>query len=197
MLRRLADLLRYPDARLMRAPDDSPEIREFFDEIERVDPEGMEELYTQTFDLNPVATLEIGWHLWGEQYERGRFLADLRALQASLGIDEGTELPDHLTVLLETLDRMDDPAPLAERIAPALAKIAAPLEEHGNPYRHLIAAAVALLPACGEKVARSEAKGRMRGGGAGDEVAPSPGATRPPLPASGERGHHPYRGTSA
>lgn len=141
MLQRLADLLRYPEARLARASDDSPEVAAFFDEIERVAPEGMEELYTQTFDLNPVATLEIGWHLWGEQYERGRFLADLRALQASLGIDARNELPDHLTVLLETIDRMNEPGPLAEQIAPALQKIAAPLEEHGNPYRHLIRAA--------------------------------------------------------
>ena len=140
MLRRLASLLRYPDAPLTRLPGDAPEVAEFFDEIERVAPEGMEELYTRTFDLNPVATLEVGWHLWGEQYERGRFLADLRALQASIGVPMSSELPDHLTVLLETLAAMDDPQRLAQQIAPALEKIAQPLEEQGNPYRHLIRA---------------------------------------------------------
>lgn len=137
---RLAELLRYPDARLTRSAEDGAEVMAFFDEIERVDPEGMEELYTRTFDLNPVATLEIGWHLWGEQYERGRFLADLRALQEEIGVASAIELPDHLTVLLPTLARMTDPSALIARIAPALDKIAAPLNEHGNPYRHLIAA---------------------------------------------------------
>lgn len=140
-LLRLAELLRYPAERLTRSAIDGPHVSAFFDEIEHVVPEGMEELYTRTFDLNPVATLEVGWHLWGEQYERGRFLADLRALQEKLGVDAGTELPDHLTIVLETLARMDDPAPLAEQIEPALQKIAAPLEEQGNPYRHLIRAA--------------------------------------------------------
>lgn len=140
MLRRLASLLRYPDGPLTRLPDDAPEVAEFFDEIERVAPEGMEELYTRTFDLNPVATLEVGWHLWGEQYERGRFLANLRELQASLGVPMSNELPDHLTVLLETLALMEQPESLARQIAPALEKIAKPLEEQGNPYRHVIRA---------------------------------------------------------
>ncbi len=37
-----------------------------------------EELYTRTFDLNPVCALEIGWHLFGEDYERGAFLVRMR-----------------------------------------------------------------------------------------------------------------------
>lgn len=146
-LLRLAELLRYPDDALVASPDDSPEVALFFEEIARVSPDGMEELYTRTFDLNPVATLELGWHLWGEQYERGRFLAELRALQEYLGVDASTELPDHLTIILPTLARMERPATLAVKILPALEKIAAPLEEQGNPYRHLIRAAAALASA--------------------------------------------------
>jgi nitrate reductase delta subunit len=145
MLARLADLLRYPDTRLTRLAGDSDGVNAFFDEIEHVAPEGMEELYTRTFDLNPVATLELGWHLWGEQYERGRFLADLRALQEGLGVEMTSELPDHLTVVLLTLARMESPETLVRQIAPALEKIAKPLDEQGNPYRHLIHAAVSAL----------------------------------------------------
>lgn len=139
-LLRLASLLRYPDPPLRRAADDSDDIAAFFDEIDRVVPEGMEELYTRTFDLNPVATLELGWHLWGEQYERGRFLADLRGIQEPIGVDSDAELPDHLCVVLPTIARMSDPDALITRIEPALDKILAPLEAQGNPYRHLIAA---------------------------------------------------------
>ena len=133
----IAELLRYPDASVLAHAQSMPA---FHAEIAHVSLEGMQELYTRTFDLNPVATLEVGWHLWGEHYERGRFLADLRGLQESLGIDAGTELPDHLTVLLPTIEATGD-AELRAKAARAIDKILAPLEEHGNPYRHLLRAA--------------------------------------------------------
>lgn len=148
---RVAELLRYPDPPLAPRAGDTPDVAAFFEEIANVVPEGVEELYTRTFDLNPVATLELGWHLWGEQYERGRFLADLRALQDGLGMEASTELPDHLTLVLATLARMENPAALAAKITPALEKIKAPLEEQGNPYRHLIRAAAALARGNGDR----------------------------------------------
>ncbi len=132
----IAAALHYP----VPPPVRFDEAAEFFDEVAHVDASGLEELYTTTFDLNPVATLEVGWHLWGEQYERGRFLADLRGLQAQLGIDARTELPDHLTVLLPTIAAKDD-ADLRQKCSMAIDKILKPLEEHGNPYRHLLRAA--------------------------------------------------------
>jgi nitrate reductase molybdenum cofactor assembly chaperone NarJ/NarW len=140
MLQRLADLLSYPDRPLEPLESDRAEVREFFNEIRGVDADELEELYTRTFDLNPVATLELGWHLWGEQYERGRFLADLRALQQEVGLCDSVELPDHLTVVLPMIDRMTLPAAFIETIKPGLDKISAPLEQQNNPYRHIIAA---------------------------------------------------------
>jgi nitrate reductase delta subunit len=153
----VADALQYPNgdhrARLASAlealeGETLEHLIAFSDETAAVGADGMEELYTRTFDLNPVATLEVGWHLWGEQYERGRFLADLRAAQEAFGVEAGSELPDHLTVLLPMLVKM--PAPnraelVREKVLPALEKIAKPLEESGNPYRHLIRAARAAL----------------------------------------------------
>ena len=132
----VAHALRYP----VPPPVRFDECGDFFDEIAHVDPSGLEELYTTTFDLNPVASLEVGWHLWGEQYERGRFLADLRGLQDRLGIDAGCELPDHLTVLLPTIAASENPQ-LRETCAKAIEKILKPLDEQGNPYRHLLRAA--------------------------------------------------------
>jgi nitrate reductase molybdenum cofactor assembly chaperone NarJ/NarW len=144
-LDRIAELLRYPDPPPRPGRADTAEVCEFFDEIARVEQTGLEELYTRTFDLNPVATLEVGWHLWGEQYERGRFLADLTEQQHALEVEGGSELPDHLTVLLPMLARMRHPEALAAKILPAIEKILAPLVEHGNPYRHLLAAARAAV----------------------------------------------------
>lgn len=133
----IAELLRYPDASILAQAQSVPD---FYAEIAHVSLEGMQELYTTTFDLNPVATLEVGWHLWGEQYERGRFLAELREVQERHGIDCGCELPDHLTVLLPTIAATGDPR-LRETCSKAIAKILVPLEEQGNPYRHLLRAA--------------------------------------------------------
>ena len=137
MLQEIANALRYPNPR--PAPFDL--ASDFFSETAHVDDSGLEELYTRTFDLNPVATLEIGWHLWGEQYERGRFLADLRAIQERAGIDAGCELPDHITVLLPTIAATDSDD-LREKCAKALEKILRTLDEQGNPYRHLLRAAM-------------------------------------------------------
>src|SRR6266568_3182701 len=70
----LADLLRYPE-----------------------DP-ARQELYVQTFEFNPACTLELGWHLFGENYERGEFLVRMREQLRRHGIAESNELPDHLTL---------------------------------------------------------------------------------------------------
>jgi nitrate reductase assembly molybdenum cofactor insertion protein NarJ len=99
-----------------------------------------QELYVQTFEFNPACTLEIGWHLFGENYERGEFLANMRAELRRHGIAESTELPDHLTHLLLLVERMDyeDAAQLAgQSLLPALEKIAAALQ--GNSYQAIIA----------------------------------------------------------
>ena len=153
----VAGLLRYPDDDLRLRLQFAQDVLEgealqsvvaFSEETARVSLDGMQELYTRTFDLNPVATLEIGWHLYGEQYERGRFLAELREQQDAVGVDATPELPDHLTAILTMIPRLDArlATPLVEeRLLPALEKIARPLDEHGNPYRHLIAAARAVV----------------------------------------------------
>ena len=151
----LAELLRYPNEDLARRVahaidaliedrDALEEVTAFYDEVENVTVCGMEELYTRTFDLNPVATLDLGWHLYGEQYERGRFLAELREREVKAGIDAGTELPDHITAILLLIAATHDDK-LAAHVRPALEKIRKPLDEHGNPYRHLIAAAELLV----------------------------------------------------
>ena len=108
-----------------------------------------QELFVQTFDLNPASTLEIGWHLFGEQYERGAFLAELRGRLRDAGIVECGELPDHLLHVLPLMARMapDAAAVFAEtRLAPALEKIAAALPD-GSPFHRLIRATRACAPA--------------------------------------------------
>lgn len=156
----LAALLRYPGPerpahaeRLLtlaraEAPEIAAAVETHLREVAPLSLTAVEELYTVTFDLNPVVTLEIGWHLFGEQYERGVLLARLRAELAEAGVPEDGELPDHLPSVLRLLGRLGDDARaelIAERVAPALAKIRAALDPTPNPYRHLLAAVGTLL----------------------------------------------------
>lgn len=102
-----------------------------------------EELFTRTFDINPTCTLEIGWHLFGEEYERGAFLVEMRRRLRETGLEEGGELPDHLSCALRLLGRLDGGRPEAEEVSafargfllPALVKMLTGFGERENPYR--------------------------------------------------------------
>ncbi len=94
-------------------------------------PHALEERYSQVFDWSPTACLEVGWHLYGEQYERGAFLVEMRRRLREVGVEEGTDLPDHLTSILRWLGRADpeEAARFAAGVLlPALAKIREGLE---------------------------------------------------------------------
>ena len=110
----------------------------------------MEEAFTQTFDLNPACALEIGWHLYGEEYKRGEFLVEMRRLMRRLGVPEDTELPDHLSHVLAVLPLMEreEARELAtEKVLPALAKIRKAAA--GHPYDGVLRAIEVFLE--GEK----------------------------------------------
>jgi nitrate reductase delta subunit len=103
----------------------------------------VEELYTHTFDLNPVSSLEVGWHLFGENYARGEFLVLMREELRKDGLTESTELPDHLTHVLPVLARMDQKQAdrfVVRYLLPALDKMLAGLGKQDNPYQHLLEA---------------------------------------------------------
>lgn len=108
----------------------------------------LEELYIETFDLNPDAALEIGWHLFGEDYARGEFLVKLREENRRYEIDERGELPDNLTVVLRLLAKLppaDDEAFARQYIAPAVRKMSSGIKRKDNPYLNLLEALLSCL----------------------------------------------------
>ena len=108
----------------------------------------LEELYTRTFDLNPVCTPEVGWHIYGEQYRRGRFLVQARDLLKIVGIEEKGELPDHLMSLLPAVARLEpeDAALFAGTyLVPAVEKMLAGMEDKANPYEQILRAIRSVL----------------------------------------------------
>ncbi|HXX00646.1 MAG TPA: nitrate reductase molybdenum cofactor assembly chaperone [Candidatus Acidoferrales bacterium] len=156
----LAALLRYPTEDYAREvvrsckvlANDSPEIdlllQHFVEQTRSLSLEDLQVLYTTTFDLDPVCSLEIGWHLFGENYERGEFLVRMRGELRRLGVKESTELPDHLSHALEALGRMepDEAADFAAAcLFPALDKMAAGIKGKSNPFENVLSAATRLL----------------------------------------------------
>jgi nitrate reductase delta subunit len=118
-------------------------IRDFSDRIGMLTIGELQELYTRTFELNPVCALEVGWQLYGEEYARGSFLVFLRDKLRRHGIAEETELPDHLMHVLPLLERLDasDAQELTEgAVLPAVEKMLSGLAGKNNPYESLLRA---------------------------------------------------------
>ena len=157
----LADLLDYPVADWQSRSDECKELLAaesesfvsqfslFAGETERISLSDLQELYTRTFDLSPVCALDIGYHLFGENYKRGVFLANLRETEAPFELGQEHQLPDYLPVLLRLLTKLADEdlrsALIVDCMIPALEKMLKTLGEGENPYRYLIAAANAVL----------------------------------------------------
>ena len=156
----LAGLFRYPDiagrevvlaaATTLRGVDaDLDAILEAFERMFRYrDAIDLEELYTHTFDINPVCSLEVGWHLFGEDYSRGAFLVRMRELMRRVGVEETSELPDHLPQVLAVLGRIpaDEASSLAREFAlPAVDKTLCGLGDKNNEYRAVLDAVRSFL----------------------------------------------------
>jgi nitrate reductase molybdenum cofactor assembly chaperone len=100
----------------------------------------LEELFTRTFDMNPPSCLEVGWHLYGEDYKRGELLVNMRQALAQYHLPESEELPDHMSHCLQLLARMEpEEAPIFVDLylLPALEKILEGLKPE-NPFTDLL-----------------------------------------------------------
>ncbi|MCC7177505.1 MAG: nitrate reductase molybdenum cofactor assembly chaperone [Acidobacteria bacterium] len=149
----LADALSYPDAstpalvarcadaQAWAPPEAAADLRAFAGGLAGASLAATQEQFIAAFDFDPKCTLDIGWHLFGENYDRGDFLVRLRGLLAAHGLDEGHELPDYLPQVLRLLGRLpaDTAASLAaESVLPAVDKILEGLASREGPYPHLL-----------------------------------------------------------
>ena len=150
MYEALATALSYPaegySAAVRTLPGSLPldcatQAGEFAAAVEALPLETQQELFTQTFDLNPLCSLELGWHLFGENYERGLLLVRMREQLRSAGISEDGELPDHLTYALRLLPRMEQVQAadfIGAIVMPALTKMIRAMRGKRNPYEKLL-----------------------------------------------------------
>ncbi|MEW5983164.1 MAG: nitrate reductase molybdenum cofactor assembly chaperone [Acidobacteriota bacterium] len=161
-LAHLGSLVSYPDgdyrtrldALLAGLAGDDPEavrhLERFAERLDGLSTADLQELYTRTFDLNPLCALEVGWHLYGEDYQRGAFLVRMRKALRDHGIPEDGELPDHLASMLRLAARLepDETARLTvHALLPALDKMLGSIEKAESPFLPLVTAIRHLLAA--------------------------------------------------
>jgi len=158
ILQHLAYLLSYPDGRTLQHlgslaehvrdhPLAAEKLQPFRRFVEHSSSTELEELFTRTFDMNPSCCLEIGWHLYGEDYERGRFLVRMRRALRQRGIPESIELPDHMSHCLLLLAHLsgEEAKDFAQRyLQPALGKILQSFDQT-NPYEFVLRLLQSLL----------------------------------------------------
>ncbi|MCA9321504.1 MAG: hypothetical protein KDB18_05955 [Salinibacterium sp.] len=122
-------------------PEIADRLQEFALTIGRLPLSEREELFTRTFDINPLCCQEVGWQIFGECYDRGGFLVEMRGLLRDRGVTESGELPDHLTHLLALFPRLDDAEAWKlgkDRMVPAIEKMLEGFKDDVNPYRDLL-----------------------------------------------------------
>ena len=116
----LADVFQYPDESLAdRAkatqsfldrsyPEAGEAMRPFTSFVEKASMIELEELYTRSFDVQAVTTLDLGYVLFGDDYKRGALLVNLNREHREADNPCYNELADHLPNVLRLLPRLHD-----------------------------------------------------------------------------------------
>ncbi len=121
-------------------------MRKFTDEVVALPLGRWEELHTSTLDLSAPVAPYVGHVVWGENYRRGAFMAELQRELNIAGIELAGELPDHIEPVLGYLAAVSGPLPdLLDVLDGAVSDMHKTLTSAApdNPYCHLLAATVA------------------------------------------------------
>jgi len=89
-------------------PEAAADIDTFLEYLPADDLVAMQELFTRSFDVQAIATLDIGYVLFGDDYKRGELLANLNREHIAASNPCGTELADHLPNILRLMSILRD-----------------------------------------------------------------------------------------
>ncbi len=146
----LVSLISYPDSDIRSDLDKvckslngekADDLTIFCQHVRKTDLTKLQEEFTQLFDFTPNTCLDLGWHLHGENYERGVFMVRMREMLREFGVSESSELPDHLSHILSVLPLMDNDNRnefINTYVIPAIKKIIDGFGETKTPYKNLV-----------------------------------------------------------
>lgn len=97
-------------------PAASPEMELFLQGLPKAILD-LQELYTRTFDVQSITTLDIGYVLFGDDYKRAELLANLSREHQKAGTPLRGELADHLANILRLLPELQDVEIRAELVS--------------------------------------------------------------------------------
>ena len=80
----------------------------------------LQELFTRTFDVQSITTLDVGYVLFGDDYKRAELLSNLTREHNQVGSDCRGELADHLPNVLRLIPRLSDSELVAELVSEIL-----------------------------------------------------------------------------
>ncbi len=133
-------------------PEAAALLRAFLAAQAALEPGKLQEVYAGSFDLTPDCSLNLGYQIFGDDWRRSNFLADLIDRYHARRFElDGGELPDHLSIMLRFLaKRGEDPEPeplIRDCLVPGLARVLKTLDRAANPYALAIEALLILLRA--------------------------------------------------
>lgn len=153
ILKVISILLQYPDGSLASSLDSVDEVMRECSEIEAMESLAplmsylretpllqLQEKYTRSFDLDPRMCLNITYHRWGDERERGNALARLNEVYKSAGYEAlTTELPDYLPLMLEffSICSPNVCSRIVDEYRPQIEALGSRLKEAGSPYSAL------------------------------------------------------------
>lgn len=118
----LANLFKYPDDDFLLHlkecqdilnefyPEAGKELQLFSDFMNSCSLDIKKELFTKTFDVQPICYLDLGYVMFGEDYKRGAFLLNMKVEQQKIDNDCGTDLPDNICNVLSLMTISKDDA---------------------------------------------------------------------------------------
>ncbi len=125
-----------------KVPEMAPKLRAFTDHIQNKTISARQEYYIATFDVQASCYLDVGYVLYGEDYNRGIFLMNMKKEQEKAGNDYGKELPDHLPAILSLLPKLEDESfaeeLLVSMLIPALEKMIESFLAKNNVYKGML-----------------------------------------------------------
>ena len=117
---KLAQLFQYPKSdykeRVKEAetvlaelyPDTLSTFKQFSDFVTNSSHDEITEVFTRTFDVQAITTLDVGYVLFGDDYKRGELLVNLNREHREAANECTDELADNLANLLSLLPKMQN-----------------------------------------------------------------------------------------